>query len=266
MRIRNLPLFVCLALLVGSCTISKKAHQERLYLQGIDSLLVRAVKFPEPIIQKGDLLTIMVYSDNKEATDIFNQQQTGGASGNAAVTGGAGNIASSGRGYQVDLNGKIYVHNLGNIMVEGKTRKQVADLIEVGLKPYLNNAYVTVRYTNKRITILGEVGKPNVLELPDQQVSILDAISLSGDLTVYGRRDNILVVREENGIRKSSRLNLRDPEIYNSPFFYLQQNDLIYIEPNQRKSAGNDQIFVRNISLAASLLSIITVTISLLTR
>ncbi|MCM5527642.1 polysaccharide biosynthesis/export family protein [Parasegetibacter sp. NRK P23] len=253
-------------LLLVSCGVSKKAHQERLYLQGIDSTLAKDVAFPEPLIQKGDLLTIMVYSDNKDASDIYNQQQTGGSANANMNAGNTSNLPATGRGYQVDRNGMIYFHGLGDIKVEGKTKQEVAEMLKHSLDTLLRNPYAVVRFTNKKITVVGEVASPGMINLPDQQVSILDAIGLSGDLTVFGRRDNILVVREENGVRTTGRIDLRSPDIYKSPYFFLKQNDLVYVEPNRRKSAGNDQIFVRNVSIAASLLSVVTVAITLLTR
>lgn len=256
---------VLFALFLGSCGISKRAQKERLYLQGIDSSLRKDVVFPEPLIQKGDLLTIMVFSDNQDATKIYNQQQTGEGSGNLA---NVESLLAIGKGYQVDVNGFIYFHSIGPIKVEGMTRQQLADSITKNLsrQVVLQNPYATVRFTQKRVTVLGEVNNPGVLNLPDQKVSVLDVIGLSGDLTNFGRRDNILIVREENGERTSARLDIRNSDIYDSPYFYLKQNDLIYVEPNRRKPAGNDQLLVRNVSLAASVLSVITIAVTLLTR
>lgn len=259
--------FLCSIILLSSCGISKKAHMERVYLQGADTSLNKEVLFPEPLIQRGDLLTIMVYSDNEEAANIYNQQQTGGNAGGAGA-GNVGNMSAAGRGYQVDGNGHIYFHSIGQLKVEGMTRQQIADTIigKLRLQDVLQNPYATVRFTQKRVTVLGEVNSPGVLNLPDQKVSILDVIGLSGDLTNFGRRDNILVIREEDGERKSQRLDIRSSDVYNSPYFYLKQNDLVYVEPNRRKTAGNDQLFVRNVGIVTSILSVVTVTIALLTR
>jgi polysaccharide export outer membrane protein len=257
---------LAIVLMLASCGVSKKAHEERLYLQGIDSSLVEKILFQEPRIQKNDLLTILIYSDNREATEIYNQPQNGGSAGAAGANMAGQTLSALGRGYQVDVYGNIFIHQGGQIYVEGKTRQEVAAVIVEKLKEYLKNPYVVVRFANRRVTVLGEVNKPGVIELPDQQMTILQAIGLSGDLTVYGKRDNILVIREENNVRTSGRLNIRDPHIYASPFFYLKQNDVVYIEPTRRKTAGNEAIFVRNVSIIASVISVVTVAISLLTR
>lgn len=267
---RTVHVFICFIsfiILLTSCGISKRAQQERVYLQGVDTSLNKEVIFPEPLIQKGDLLTIMVYSDNVEAANIYNQQQTGGNAGGAAA-GNVGNMSAAGRGYQVDGNGYIYFHSIGQLKVEGMTRQEIADTIINRLNGLnvLQNPYATVRFTQKRVTVLGEVNSPGVLNLPDQKVSILDVIGLSGDLTNFGRRDNILVIREEDGERKSNRLDIRSADIYNSPYFYLKQNDLVYVEPNRKKTAGNEQLFVRNVGIVTSILSVVTVTVALLTR
>lgn len=259
-------IFCSLAIVLSmtSCGVSKRAQTERLYLQGIDTAVVQDILFQEPRIQKNDLLTILIYSDNKEATDIYNQPQNGGAPNAGNMAGN--NLSALGRGYQVDVNGNIFVHYAGTIYVEGKTRQDVAALVIDKLKDQLANPYVVVRFANRRITVLGEVNRPGVIELPDQQMTILQAIGLSGDLTPYGKRDNILVVREENNTRTVGRLNIRDPHIYASPYFYLKQNDVVYIEPTRRKTAGNEAILVRNVSIITSVLSVMAIAVSLLTK
>ncbi len=254
-----------LAVTIASCGVGKKVHKERLYLQGIDTALVTELLYQEPKIQKGDLLTIIIYSDNMEAVSIYNQPQNAGAASMGAMA-SPSVMGAMGRGYQVDARGMIQLHKVGLLLVEGKTRQEVEAMIIEPLREELNNPYVVVRFANRRVTVLGEVNRPGVIELPDQQITILQAIGLSGDLTVFGRRDNILVVREENNVRTMARLNIRDPDIFSSPYFYLKQNDFVYVEPTTRKTAGNDAIFVRNVSVVASLLSVVTLAISLLTK
>ena len=111
--------------------------------------------------------------------------------------------------------------------------------------------------------MIGEVTRPGQFTIPNEKVSLLEAIALAGDLTVYGRRDNVLVIREINGQRSWARLDLRSPEILNSPFFYLQSNDVVYVDLNKSKAAANDQVVIRNISLAISIISVLAVIISL---
>lgn len=256
--------FLSALFLLFACGATRENHRNRLILQGIDSLRINDFQIPETIIKKGDLLTILVFSDNPIATEIYNQPMVGGGAG--ANVGNATGISTMGRGYMVDKEGKIYFHSLGELSVVGKTRKDVADELKAGLAKYLQNPYVTVRFTNARITIVGEVLKPGVIELPDQRVSILDAIGFAGDMTPFGRRDNILIVREIEGKRHIGRIDLRDASMYSSPYYFLQQNDMVYIEPNRKKPTGNEQVLMRNITVATSLLSIVTLLVTLINR
>lgn len=257
--------FMTALFLLGACGASKEAHQLRLILQGADSLDKLPVALPELQIQKGDLLTIMVFSDNKEATEIYNQPQSSGAT--SIVAGGAGgNVAGSGRGYLVDVNGNIYFHSLGTITAAGTTKRQLAEYIKENLKQYLQNPYVVVRFMSAKVTVMGEVNRPGQLDLPDQRLSLLDAIALSGDMTPFARRDNVLLIREEDGVRKVQRFDLRNSDMYKTEDFYLKQNDLIYLEPNRKKPTGNEQVLVRNISIGTGVLSAIALLITLITR
>lgn len=254
---------VCAALfLLSSCGASRINHEKRLLLQGIDTAQLGNAYMPDIKIQKGDLLSILVYSDNIEATAIYNQPQTGGAtmSGTTSST----NLSGSGRGYIVDPVGQIYFHSLGKMTAAGLTKSELAKKIEEGLLPVLQHPYVVVRYANPTITILGEVNKPGVINFSDQKISILDAVGFAGDFTSFSRRDNVLIVREQDGKRISERLDLRSPKIYQSPFFYLQQNDMVYIEPTRKKPTGNEQVLLRNITIVTSVLSVLTLAITLI--
>lgn len=248
-------LYLLVLLAVSSCQPSKKVHKERLYLQGIDTALYSAVNIPDPVIQKGEMLAIVVYSDSKEATDQFNQIQSGGtpAKGTSTESGGGSS------GYLVDLQGNILFHGLGPIHAEGLTKQQLRQLLLDKLSEFLKNPYVEIRFLNKRVTVLGEVAKPGVINMPEEKLSIIDAIALSGDITNFGRKDNILVVREENGKRTMARLNIKDPGIYRSDYFYLHRDDMVYIEPDRKKPTGTDQTLLRNLSLGATLVSTLAI-------
>jgi polysaccharide export outer membrane protein len=174
--------------------------------------------------------------------------------------------SSSGRGYLVDHNGQIRFHELGLLDVAGLTKAQLQQKLEEGLKPFIKNPYVTIRYTNSRVTVLGDVAKPGVIEMPDQKLSVLDAIGLAGDLTPFARRDKVFVIREKDGKRTVGELNVGNVDVYKSPFFYLEQNDLVYVEPTRRKPTGNEQVLMRNITIGTSLLSIVTLIITLATN
>ena len=246
-----------LVIFCTSCQPSKKMHQDRLYLQGIDSSNISAINIPEPAIQKGEKLAITVFSDNPEATALFNQVEITGGAAQSTSSDGTGGGAMG--GYLVDIQGNILFHSLGLLRVEGLTKLQLINVLEQKLDTFLKHPYVEIRFLNKRVTLLGEVNKPGIINIPEERLNILDAIALSGDLTVYGRKDNILVIREENGKRTTGRLNIKDPAVYKSDYFYLHRNDLVYIEPIRKKPTGTDQTLLRNISLAATLVSILAI-------
>ncbi len=256
----NLMLILLLPL-VYSCGASKINHEKRLILQGADSISGIQVNIPEMEIKKGDLLSIRIQSDNPEATEIYNQ-----AMGSSVTAAGATSLLAQGRGYQVDGEGMIYVHSLGLIKAAGKTKGELAEEIRNGLSIYLKQPYVTVRFANHRVTILGEVMKPGMIEMPDQPLSILDAVGLAGDITQFGKRDNVLVVREENGKKITGRINLGNARLYESPYYYLRQNDLVYIEPSRSKPTGNEQVLSRNLTIITSVVSVVALIITLIAR
>ncbi|MBU7577779.1 MAG: polysaccharide biosynthesis/export family protein, partial [Flavihumibacter sp.] len=249
LKLLSLCFFVTLILFLAGCGATLKNHQRRLILQGADSISGISIEDPTLLIKKNDLLSIVIHSDNQEATEIYNQNM--GAT-TSVGSGGANNLLLMGRGYQVDEAGMIYLHTIGLIKAEGKTKAVLAREIRDLLIPYLKQPYVTVRFANHRLTILGEVMKPGMIEMPDQKISILDAIGLAGDLTQFGRRDNVLVVREVDGKKVTGRINIGNASLYQSPYYYLQQNDLVYIEPNRNKPTGNEQVLSRNLTIITS--------------
>jgi len=251
-------------IMLSACGASKKNHAERILLSGIDTANEVSLKIPDPIIKKGDLLTILIYSDNKEATEQFNNPQNGGAA--SATLANGPQISSMGRGYFVDNNGEVQLHKIGSIKAEGLTSQELSVNLQKQLSLYLLNPYVTVRFANARITVLGEVTRPGVIELPGVKVSVFDAIGFAGDFTNFSRRDNILIVREVEGKRVSKRLDLRSPDVYNSDFFYLASNDLVYVEPTRRKPTGNEQVLLRNVTIGSSIVSVIVLIISIIRR
>jgi polysaccharide export outer membrane protein len=239
------------------------------YMQGkFDTAALKQVKITEAIIQKGDLMSIIVYSDNPSATALFNQSvivtsSSATTGGNTNSGGGTGSTSGALQGvgspttpgYLVDELGNIQFQGLGLLHIEGMTKVQVKELLDSSLKPYLKNPYYSIRFLNYRFTMLGEVTRPGIFNIPGERISLLEAIGLAGDLTFYGRRDNVLIVRENNGVREFARLDLTKPEIMASPYFYLQQSDVVIVEPTKRKVAADDQITSRNISIAATIVS-----------
>ncbi len=254
-----------LAVLLSSCGSTKELN----YMQGsFDTTKLSQAKIIDPIIQKGDILSIIVYSDNPDATKIYNQPliTTSSSSGSGVDAGGstliAGSSPTSG-GYLVDEKGNIEFQGLGLIHVDSLTRSTLRDTLNERLKPFLTNPYYNIRIVNRRYTMLGEIGKPGIYSIPGDQINLFEALGLAGDLTFYGRRDNVLFIRETNGKRQFARLDLRKPEILVSPYFYLQQNDIIIIEANKKKIVANDQTTLRDVSLVATAISVFAIIYSI---
>lgn len=242
------------------------------YLQGsFDSARLSKVQIPEPVIQKGDLLAITVYSDDPLATAAVTRQ-AGGVSTSALALSGENNssssLASAASGYLVDQRGKLQLYKLEPIEVEGLTKYQLADTLEYFYtkQDLLKNPYVEVRFLNYKITVIGEVARPGPFTVPTDKISAFEAIGLAGDITVTGRRDNVLVVREINGVRTFGHLNLQDPNVFLSPYYYLQQNDMVVVDVAKNKASANNQSTMQYVSLGASLLSIAAVFITIFRR
>ena len=262
--IEKLPIALLL-LLVGfsqsSCFMSKPVP----YFKGeLDSSLTQQVAIPNQLIQKGDILSITVYSDNPQATSIFNQ--AGGASQSGpAVANVPGRLASTpmgtaSAGYLVDNNGDIRMHAIGTVRVEGLTKAQVQELITSRLVALdlLKNPYCVIRNTNFKITVLGEVANPGVFIVPSEKASVLDALGLAGDFTNYGRKDKVMLVREEMGKRSFSMLDLTDSRLMASPNFYLRQNDVLIVRAEDKKPTASDQQTMQAVTMILTVVTALT--------
>ena len=215
-------------LVLGSCGSTKNVA----YFQNADSISLAASRMLyEAKIMPKDELTITVITTDPKAAMPFNLSvsQTLGNSGQ--LSSGTGSL----QGYLVDNSGNIEFPVVGTLHVGGLTKKQAEDLIKKKVKPYLaekENPIVTVRMASYHVSVLGEVTKPGIISVPQEKMSILEALAQAGDLTIYGKRDNVMLIREEaNGQKTVHRLNLNDANIISSPYYYLQQNDIVYVEP-----------------------------------
>jgi len=254
------------------------------YMQGkFDTAKLSKIDVKEPVIQRGDILSIIVYSDNPRATAIYNQAlissgasssgvspDGGGGAGGGGVspsTGMGGGGSPSSPGYQVDDAGNIQFQGIGTMHIEGLTKAalkaKLDTIFDEKLGGLLKNPYYTIRFLNYRFTMLGEVTHPGVFSIPGERISIFDALGLAGDMTFYGRRDNVLIIRQNEGQREFGRVDLTKPEVMASPYFYLQQNDVVIFEANKRKVAASDQVTVRNISLGATIVSALAILYSI---
>src|SRR5579863_1312935 len=221
----------------------------------------------EPVIRKGDIISIIVYSDNPEATKIYNQSliTTGNNSvmASSGVTQAVGGAAPTAPGYQVDGDGNIVFQGLGKIYVNGLTKGALKDTLDARLGPFLQHPYYSIRFLNYKFTVMGEVAKPGIVTIPGEKINMLEAIALAGDLTAFANRDSVFVIRETNNKREFAWLNLTKPEIMASPYYYIQQNDIIIVEPTKKKSAANDVVTTRNITLGLAIISTIAVLYSI---
>lgn len=207
-------------------------------------------------IQPNDLLNIYVESETPAATIRFNQETNKVVVDEGNVGGQVGNVP----GYLVNQEGDIVFPILGKIHVAGLTHEQLAIQIESRLisEGHINDPVVTVKLMNFKVSVLGEVAKPSQVSIQGERVTIFEALSMVGDMTIYGQRQNVMVLREENGVRVVGSIDLSSKDAFESPYYYLRQNDVIYVEPNRRmkKNAERDYTTLSTISSIASIISV----------
>lgn len=193
----------------------------------------------EPVVKENDLLSISVSSLNPEATEVFNASNV-----SVTQTSTATGATTQASGYLVDQEGFIRFPFLGKIKAAGKTKQELREEItkELVVRKLLLEPIVDIRYLNYRVSVLGEVKNPSVLTIPSEKVTLLEALGLAGDLTVYANRDNILLIREEENVRKLVRLDLTSDELFTSPYYILKPNDIIYVEANKSKVASTSRV------------------------
>lgn len=222
-----------------------------------DTTLQNKYAIPEPLIQQGDILSITVTSLNTEASIIFNTPNISNVS--ASTTGGG--TVNQASGYLVDFKGNIQFPVLGNVHVVGLTDEELKDTItnELSQRKLLIDPIVIIRHLNFKVTVLGEVMHPTVVNVNSDKISILEAIGMAGDLTIYGKRDNVLLIREEHGEKVVRRIDLNSPDLLTSKYYYLKTNDVIYVEPNKTKinTAGSSRQLLPVILSALSFITII---------
>lgn len=251
----NLALYLILLILglnLSSC-LSRK-NEELLYFKSLKTNSVSNVTpYPkENIIKSSDILQVSIFCLDEETFKIFNASAAN-SSGGSSGTAGAGNV-----GYLVDDSGHIKLPLLGTVKAAGLNKIQLADTIAKQLtnRQFAINPIVSVRISNFKITILGEVAKPGVIIVPNEHITITEALALAGDLTIYSNRENILLIREKDGKRITKRFSLNSDELFTTDIYYLQNQDLIYIESTKNKASP--------LTRTAQNLSLIITTVSFL--
>ena len=254
--VKNMKKWGCIAFVL--CVLAGCASQKQIsYLQDVpDDYRQKITQDYDLKIHPDDLLSIMVNSKDPELAQMFNLPMVSYqiANSNTGYAGGQNRVL----GYLVDKEGYIDFPQLGVIRVQGMTRTELAkyiknQLIEKGL---MKDPIVTIQFLNFKVSVLGEVNQPGTFEITSDRITLLDALSLAGDLTVYGQRENVKVIREENGERVVASLDLRNKDLLSSPYYYLQQNDVVYVEPNKVKAGQREINQNRTIGTFASILSV----------
>lgn len=228
---------------------------------GSDSVIRHELATHEARIVIGDMLLITVSGLDPLAVAPFNQPVVSYASPGSDQLYNTPSLQS----YLVDVNGNITFPVLGDIKLAGLTKSEAVALLCDKLTPFLKNPIVTIKYLNYKITVLGEVARPGQYNIKNERVTILDALGMAGDMTPYGKRNTILITRENNGKLEFARLNLNSEEVFNSPYYLLQQNDVIYVEPNNVRAIASQNLSLY-LSMITTLASLATVLVTLFVK
>ncbi len=257
---RHLLLFAFSALLLTACQGPKNVIYFKESIANDTTVRTVPVRESEDDrIQPDDILTINVSSiqslldKNASQLSVYN---SGGTPFNVLANSsgqGGGGLATS--GYLVDPLGYITFPVIGRVKVGGLTLRQVKDTMAAHLASVVKEPVVEARILNYKVTLLGEISRPGPVLAPNQKISIVDAIAAAGDIPISGRKDNILIIRDYGGQRQMARINLNNKEVFNSPFYYLRQNDIIYIEPVKLRRQENNEFFRFYLPVISSLLS-----------
>ncbi len=256
MKLKNLVFTYCLfigVLFLSSCGSSK----DIVYFQKADAKYDSLKDFSkyEAKINKNDNLYITVSSVNPQATEIFNA---------TSIQGSYSIQTMQLQGYLVDESGNINFPLIGSVPLAGKTKREAIDLLQEKISEYIEKPIVNIRFMNYKVTVLGEVNTPGMFVIEDEKITLVQAISRAGDLTIYGNRHNVMICREVDGKKEFYREDLTSPNVFSSPVYYLQQNDVVYIEPNKTKAGSST--YNQNLPLVVSLISVLITAVALFTR
>ncbi|MCB0467296.1 MAG: polysaccharide biosynthesis/export family protein, partial [Aequorivita sp.] len=231
--------------------------KEILYFQDAENLNLEEIKTTfEPVIEPNDILYITVSSIDEEVVKPF--KRTIGSEGSPVTN----NIQL--QGYLVDSEGNIRFPVLGTLGVMGKTRGTVEQELKTKLSEYITDVVVDVRIINFKVTVIGEVKNPGVFRIQDERITLPEAIAQAGDFSEDGKRKDVTVIREEDGVRKVSKIDYTSSQLFSSPFYFLKQNDIVYVEPSLKgvRKSG----FIPDVPALLSLVTVVLSTVILLTR
>jgi len=252
-HMRNSLGILCLLLLfLTSC----RSKRDLVYFKDLPDSVAVQTPIPdiaETKIQAGDILRITVSTLNPESNTLFN-------SGTLQDVNDSRNVNNTGQvgaqGYLVDENGYISFPVIGQIKLGGLTRDGARKEMIKQIENYVKDPIVNIRFLNFKITVIGEVAKPSTFTIPNEKVNILEALGMAGDMTPFGKRENVLLIREEGGQRTMVKLDMRQKDIMNSPYFYLKQNDVVYVEPTKYRDPSGDRTLRIITAVASSMTAI----------
>jgi len=260
---RNLLLIIFisgLSISLFSCSSSRNLQYFRDIPDSGKRQHIATALFTPPVIQPDDILNINVLTTDLTATQSINAGNQPIQITGAAIQPGSYDQITT--GYLVDKDGNVQMPVIGQVKLAGLTTVEARELLTRKATVFFKDPTVIVRNKNFKITVLGEVNKPATYIIPNEQVTILDALALAGDLTVYGKRENVLLLRkQDNGESTSVRINLNQSSLLKSPYFYLRQNDVLYVEPSRQKVAAANVTSTRNFTIITSLLTLVIVLI-----
>ena len=210
-------------------------------------------------VQPDDILQVVISTIDPQTNEAFKVDQEE----NTVVNDDILNAPKETGGYRVDKNGDIELPVLGRFHVAGLTTEDIKDSVQVAAAKILRQPLVNVRLANFTVNVLGEVARPGTYVMSNEKASVLDALGLAGDMTIYGKRDNVMLMRKQNGVQKKvARFNLNNTQMLSSPYFYLRQGDVIYVEPTKAKVASSDMRATKSYAIAGSILSVILILIT----
>ena len=242
--------------LFDSCTSPKKM----IYFQ--DSMGSTEInKNYTPILKSDDLLSIIVTGVDMDAVKPFNLPVI---QINSTI-GGYTQGTPPAPGYLLDADGNVDFPILGKIKLAGLTRNAAIELLKEQMKPYLNNINIQLRILNFKVTVLGEVKNPGTFTIPNERITLPEALGIAGDLLITGVRKNVLVIRDVDGKKTETRVDLTSKELFSSPVYYLNQNDMVYVEPNRAK-INSSVVNASNVGIVISIISLLTTIAVLLSR
>lgn len=243
-------IFLCVSVFaLLSCGTQRASVRN--YLEKADTSSLSIVNLADPVIQRNDLLSIKVYSlsARPEIDAMYNLSES--ATGNASM-------AAATAGFLVDNDGNIEYPRLGSIRAEGLTKNELAKLIKSKLDTILRSPSVIVRFLNYRITVLGEVRAPGTFTVPSERITIIEALGMAGDISDFGNKTSVKIMRENSGQVAIKTIDLTDKNIFTSPFYRLQQNDVVFVEQNRRKIQQlEQQNIVQQIGIATGVITAI---------